>query len=158
MANGQNHALVALFLKPFDRLLHGLAAAAKDALAVAVDVGRDDVAVDFGQGVLDHVIRGQYGGHHAVVVYLDLAHFAPTRRGRFQGVGKGHNAGSNQGGIFAQRVAHHHVGFKAVALQQAQNGDVEREHGRLGDGGLHQVELGLAHLGLIVGVYKKVVG
>ena len=73
-------------------------------------------------------------------------------------MGKGHDAGRDQRAIFAQRVAHHHVRPDAVLAQQLVEGRVHGQHGRLGDGRLHQVALGLLHSRRIGVVHKDVAG
>ena len=55
-------------------------------------------------------------------------------------------------------MAHYHVRIEAVLAQQLVECGIDRQHGRLGDGGLHQVALGLLHGGRIVAVYKDVAG
>jgi hypothetical protein len=127
-------------------------------IGAAVDVGRDDVAVTLLSDCLHLFVRRQNGRHLALVVHADLGHLRAARGRGFQRMGKGHDPGGNQRRVFAQRVAHHHVGLKAVALQQLVDGDVHRQHGGLGDFRLHQVKGGLVDGVGVVGVYKDVAG
>ncbi len=113
----QPHRLIAQGLEDVDRFFHCLAFAADDRLVVAVDVGGDDVATDLGQCLLNELIGRHDGSHPAVVAHADFGHFGAACGGRFQGVGKRHDAGGDQGGVFAQRVPHHHVGVLAVGCQ-----------------------------------------
>ncbi len=78
------------------RLVYGGAGAAKNALAVAVNVGGDDVAIHFFQGGFHHVQGGQHKSHFAVVVYADAGHLAAAGGGGFQVILERHNAGSHQ--------------------------------------------------------------
>jgi hypothetical protein len=53
-------------------------------------------------------------------------------------------------------VAHDHVGREAVVGQQAADGFIQRQHGRLGDLGLHQVEVGLVDGRFVVAINKQI--
>ena len=119
VADRQAQRLVAARLKEVDRRFDGGACAANHALAEAVDVGRYDVAVDLGQRRFDLVEWGLHGGHPAVVAHADAGHFAAAGGGGFQGVGKGHDAGGDQGRIFAERMAHDHVRSKPNCARSA---------------------------------------
>ena len=156
VADRQLHRLVAALLEQLDGLLDGLALAADDRLGVAIDVGRDDVAADLMQRGLDDLVGGQNGGHPAVVVHLDPRHLAPTAGGGFQRFGEGQDAGGHQRAVLAQRVAHDHVGGEAVVGQQPADGLVQRQHGRLGDLRLHQVEVGLIDGRFVVAVNEQI--
>ena len=69
-----------------------------------------------------------------------------------------HDAGGDEGAVLAQAVAHDHVRVDAVLGQQLINGGVHRQHGRLGDGRLHQIEFGLFHGRRVVAVHEDVAG
>ena len=154
----QLHGLVAALLEELDGRFDGFAFAADDGLTGAVDVGRNDIAVDLLKRRLDDLEGSQHGGHPAVVVHLDLGHFAPAPGGRFQRLGEGQDARRYQRAILAQRVAHDHIRLKAIVGQQAADGLVESQHGWLGDLRLHQVEVGLTDGGLVVGIDKQIGG
>ncbi len=102
VADRQLHGLVAAFLEELDGRFNGQALAADDGLAGAVDVGRDDVAVDLLEGRLDDLERSQHGGHPAIVVYLHLGHLAAASGGRFQRLGEGQDARRYQSAVLAQ--------------------------------------------------------
>ena len=156
VADRQLHGLVAALLEQFDGCLDGLALAADDRLGGAVDIGRNDIAVDFGQSRFDDFVGGQDGGHPAVVVHFHPRHLAAASGGGFQRLLEGHDAGGHQRAVLAQRVTHDHVGLEAELGQQAAHGFIQRQHGRLGDLGLHQIEIGLADGVLVVGVDEQV--
>ena len=52
----------------------------------------------------------EHGGHPAVVSHGDARHLAAAGADRFQCVVKGQRAGSDQRSVFAEAVAHRHVG------------------------------------------------
>ncbi len=87
-----------------------------------------------------------------------MSHLAAPRRRRFQSVSKGHNAGHNQRRILAQRMTHDHIRAKTKPFQQPVHGNIHRQHGRLGDFRLHQVEGGFIYGRAVVRVYKNIVG
>ena len=105
---------------------------------------------------LNNLIGGQHGGHPAVVVHFDVGHLPAAPGGRFQCLGEGQHPGGDERAVLAQRVAHDHVGGEAIVGQQPANGLVQRQHGRLGDFGLHQVEVGLVDGRLVVAVDEQV--
>ena len=144
--------------KAGDGRLHGLALAADDCLAVAVDVRRHHVTVNLGQGRLHHIKRGHHRRHPAVVGHADAGHLGTTGGGGLQRLGKGHDPGGHQGRVLAERVAHHHVRVDAVGRQELHHGDVEGEHGGLGDRRLHQLALGLLQHRRVVAIHKQVTG
>ena len=144
VADRQLHCLIAPLLEQFDGRFDGLACAADDGLGVAVDVRRDNVTVHFFQGRFDNFIRSQHSRHPAVIIDLYLRHFATAPGGRFQRFGKGQDARRHQRAVFAKRVTHHQIGLEPVIGEQPANGLVHRQHGRLGDLRLHQVQVGLA--------------
>ena len=158
VADRNGHGAVALGFKLGDGLFNGRTRPANHALAVAVDVRRDHVAVDLPQNFLHLFIGSQHGGHFAIVWHVQVGHFAAARRRRFQGIGKRHNPGSDERRIFAQRMPHHHVRLKAIIGQQGHHGHIQRQHGRLANLGLHQVKIGLHHGRRIVGIDKNVFG
>ena len=158
VAHRQLHRPVAARLKQAYGGLDGLAGSADDALAATVDVGRYHIATHLLQRCLYDFDGGQHGSHLAVVFYLHLAHFAAAGGGRFQALGKRHNAGSGEGGIFAQRVAHDHIRPEAKLRQQAAQRFVHGEHGWLSNFRLHQVELGLIHRGRVTAIDEDVAG
>ena len=60
------------------------------------------------------------------------------------------HTGRDQGAVLAQAVTHDEVGRDPVRLEQAGEGDVDRQHGRLRDLGVHQLGLSLGHrLGVV---------
>ena len=130
-------SLEALGHKAGDGRLDGLALAANDCLAVAVDVRRHHVAVNLGQGGLNNVEGSHHRRHPAVIGHADAGHLGTTGGGSLQRLGKGHDPRRHQGRILTERVAHHHIRVNAVGGQEFHHGDVEGEHGRLGDRRLH---------------------
>ena len=139
-----------------DGLLDRLALAADHRLAVTIDVRRHNVAVDRGQRRLHHIEGGHHRRHPAVVLHADAGHLGATGSGGLQRLGERHDPGGHQGGVLTERVAHHHIRVNAVGRQELHHGDVEGEHGRLGDRRLHQLALGLLQHRRVVAVYKQV--
>ena len=91
-------------------MLDRLAGAADHRLVLAVDVGDDDVAVDRLQDPLDFVQRREHGRHRAVVRHRNARHLAAAGAHGFQRVVQRGAARRNQRAVFAQAVAHRHVG------------------------------------------------
>ncbi len=114
VADGDEAGFVPFSREGGHRLVHSLAGSAKNALAVAVDVGGDDVAVNFFERRFYHVQRRQHEGHFALVFYADSGHFTAAGGGGFQIVLEGHNAGSHQCRVLPQRMPHHHVRLEAI--------------------------------------------
>ena len=112
---------------------------------VAVDVGDHHVAVDRLQDALDLRERREHRRHPAVVRHRDARHLAAARADGFQRVGERQSAGRHQRAVFAQAVAHRHVGPDAVRGQQARQREIDGQHGRLRDRGLAQILFGLGH-------------
>ena len=158
VAHRDAHGPEALRAEAGDGLFHGLACAADHGLAGGVDVGGHHVAVDLLQGCLDHIQGRHDRGHPAVVIHAHLGHFSAPGRRSFQRVGEGHDARGDERAVFAQRVAHDHIRRKAVFAQQLVKRHVHGEHGRLGNGRLHEVHLGLLHRGRISAVHKDKAG
>ena len=116
--------------------------AADDRLRRGVDVGDDDVAVGLGDDLLDLVERREHGGHRPVVLHRQVGHLATAGADGFERGGERQRSGGDQGAVLAQAVAHHEVGHDAVGGEQPGEGEVDRQHGGLGDLGLAQVRLG----------------
>jgi hypothetical protein len=71
-------------------------------------------------------------------------------------VGEGHDVGGNERTVFAQGMAHDYIGGKPVCAQQFIDGRVHSQHGRLGDGRLHEIHFGLLQRSRITIVHKDV--
>ncbi len=125
---------------------------------MAVDVSRHHIAVHPAQDLFDHLKWSEHSRHFAVVFHAHFAHLAAPSRGGLQGFGKGHDAGGDQRRIFTQGVAHHHVRLEAIIGEQSEKSHIESEHGRLGDLGLHQIELGTHHRRRLIFIDEYVIG
>ena len=65
-------------------------------------------------------------------------------------------SGGDEGAVLAEAVAHHEVGHDAVGGEQAGEGEVDRQHGGLGDLGPAQVRLGRGDGVGVAGVDEQV--
>ena len=139
----QRHSVDAGLQENLQRLLDCLALTADDCLALTVDVGDHDVAVDGFQGLLDLLQRCENSRHPAIVSEGHVGHFAATGADRFHRVGKGQSSGGDQRSILAHTVAHRHVRLDAIGGQQPGHGYVGGDDGGLGNGRLAQVVLRL---------------
>ena len=128
-------------LERLDRALDRVGRAADDRLAVAVDVGDDDVAVDGADDPLDLGQRAEHRGHRAVVPHRQVRHLAAAGADGLERGVEGQRTGRDERAVLAEAVAHHHVGVHAVGGEQPGQREVGREHGRLGDLGLQQLLL-----------------
>ncbi len=156
VAHGNAHGPETLLVKACDCLFHGLARAANDGLAGGIDIGCHDVAIDLLDGLPDNIQRRHDRSHPAVVIHADLGHLRTPGGRSLQGVGEGHDVGGNERTVFTQRMAHDHIGDKTVRAQQFVDGRVHGQHGRLGDGRLHEIHLGLLQRGRITIVHKDI--
>ena len=125
-----------------DGRLHGGGGAADDRLGRGVDVGDDDVAVGLGDDPLDLVQRREHGRHRPVVLDREMGHLAAPGADRLERGRERQRPGGDEGAVLAEAVAHHEVGRDAVGGEQPGEGEVDRQHGGLGDLGLAQVGLG----------------
>ena len=116
--------------------LHTGRRAADHRLRGGVEVGDDHVVGDLVEHRLHLVERSEDRGHQAVVAHRHGRHLVPARRHRLQRVVEGHRPGGHECRVLAEAVAHHHVRSDAVGLEQAGEGEIGGEHGRLGDLGL----------------------
>ena len=140
-----------------DGRIHGGGFPADDALYRAVDIGDDDIALD---GFEDAFHLGQWrrdGGHAAVVIGGDFGHFLAAGADHLQGFGQVQDAGSHQGGVFAQAVPDDQVGLESVLGQHPQDRNVHCQHGRLGDLGAAQSQFRLGD-GVFLPIHKNVTG
>src|ERR1035441_7257306 len=128
-------------------LLARLARTAEHRLAVAVDVGDHDVAVDCLQGALDFFQWSKHSGHAAVVVHCHLGHAAAASADGFEGVCKGEGASSYQRSVFAQAVSHGEIWLDAVSGEEADRKEVGCQYGWLSNRGLAQIVFGPGHCG-----------
>ena len=111
---------------------------ADDRLRRGVDVGDHDVAVGLGDDLLDLVQRCEHGGHRPVVLHRQMGHLAAPGADRLERGRERQRPGGDQGAVLAQAVAHHEVGLDAVGGEQSGEGEVDRQHGGLGDLGLRR--------------------
>ncbi len=139
-------------------LRYSLAGAADYHLVGAVDVGGHDIPVDFGKRLLYGVVRRDHRSHPAIVIPAYLGHLSAAGSGGLQRIGKWHDAGRDQGTVFAQGMAHGHIWSEAIFTQELVHSRVHGQHRRLGDGGLHQVVFRLLHDLRVVAVDKEVAG
>ena len=139
-----------------DGPLDGLGLSADDGLAVAVDVGDDDVAVRGVDDLLDLLQRTEHSCHGAVVADVEAGHLVPTGCDSLECGGERQRAGRDQRPVLTQAVAHHHVRSHAVGVQHAGHRQVGRQYGRLSDLGLQKLLVELLDRGRVVGVDEDV--
>ena len=120
----------------FDRV--GLAG--DDRLRGAVLVGGHHIAWNLGQHFDDLLLGGSNARHAAGVVNLDRSHLAPPGADGDEGVFEGHDARRHHRSVLPEGVARDHVGEDPEAGQEAGDGDVDREGGRLRDGRVLQAD------------------
>ncbi len=150
----QHHRLHVALAEHRHRGVHRVAGAADDGLAVAVEVGDDDVARD-GFDDLAHGLEGAEDRRHlAVVGHVDAGHLAPAGAHRQQRVLEGQGPRRHQGAVLAQTVTHDQVRGHAVGLQQPRQGGVHGEDRGLGDLGAAQGGLGVGACLLVVAVHE----
>ena len=138
------------------RGLDGARRAADHRLRHRVDVGDHDVAVARVDHALDLLERAHHRRHRAVVLDLQVRHLAPARAHRFERGLEGQRPGGDQRAVFAEAVAHHHVGPDAIGGEQPLQRQIGGEQRRLRDLGLAQVLLELSDGRLVGGVDEDV--
>ena len=106
-------------------------------------VGGNDVAVRGLKDALNVSERCADRGHEALIVNFHRAHFGATGRGRTKGAVHVHDAGRHQGRVLPKRMACDHVGFEAVVVERTFDGQVRRQHGRLGVFGPLELRFGV---------------
>ena len=94
--------------------------------------------------------------HPAVIGHRDARHLAAAGADGFEGVCKRQGADGDQRSVFAEAVAHGHIGLDAVGVQQARQGQIGREHRRLGDGRLQQIRFGRCQRARIRRIHENV--
>ena len=129
LQNGARHAFC---FKRGHRGLHRLGFAGDDGHLRRVLVGGDDVTVRGLKDALNVSERCADRSHQALIVNFNRAHFGATGSGRAKGAVHVHDAGRHQGRVFAKRMACDHVGFEAVIVEGTLDGQIGRQHGRLG--------------------------
>ena len=158
MTHRERHHLGAVVGEDLHRLAHRIAGASDHGLLAAVDVGGDDVAVDCVEGALDVLDRGKDGSHQPTVFDVDVRHLASAACNSVQRVVVGERPCGNERAVLAEAVTHHHVRVDAVGRQQLREGEVDGQHGRLGDLRFPQLHVALLHRGRVIGVGEDVVG
>ena len=156
VADGQAVDRDAAGAEALDRLVDRVGRTCDDGLAGAVLVRGDDVPGDLGQHFLDHVDVGGDAGHLARIIELDAGHLATARADGEQGLLERHDARGHGGAVLTQGVSRDHVGVDAVAGEQAQDRDVQRQGRRLAVLGAPEGELLL--LGVLAVPEHDVVG
>ena len=131
--------------------------AADDRLAVAVDVGDDDVALYLLKQSFHFFDGCEDRRHQAVVFDRHLGHGMRPRADGLERIGKGQGTGGHECAVFAEAVAHHHVRHDAIGGHHPRERVVGGEHGRLGDFGLPQIVLQLLHRRRVVHIDKDVI-
>ena len=129
--NRNLHGLDAHIGKHFDGVVNGFAGAGDNGLRRAVFVGHGHITADARELGLHAFHGGGDGSHLAVVFHFNFGHYFPAGANGFQAVFKIKNTGGYGGGVFAQAVAHHHVGLNAERRQKAHHRDIGRKHGGL---------------------------
>ena len=136
MRNRDLHRLNAHIGKHFNGVVDGLAVAGDDRLRGAVFVGHGHVTADARKLRLHLFGRRGDRGHFAIVFHLNVGHGFGTGANGFEAVFKIKNARSHRSGVFAQAVAHDHIGFQTKRREQAHHGHIGGQDGRLGHFGL----------------------
>ena len=139
MRHGNLYGLDTHIGKHFNCVINGFASAGNNGLRRAVLVGYRHITADAHQFGLHAFHRGRDRGHFAVVLHFNFGHHFPARANGFQPVFKIKNTGSHGSRIFAQAMAHHHIGFNTERGQQPHHGDIRRQH------------RGLSHFGFLNG-------
>ena len=145
VADRQLDRLVAMLLKAGDGAGDRLAGAPQDDLVGRVDVGEHHVARRGGEHLLDLLGRRHHGRHRARVGELEARHLPAAGADRLERLVERQRARRDQRPVLAEAVAHHEVRRDPVGLEQAGEGEVDGEHGRLGDLGPSQLLLRLGH-------------
>ncbi len=158
VADGNAHGAITAPVEKLNRLRHGVGCPADDALAVAVDVGGDHIAVDLGERFFHRFERRKDRSHPALIAVAGARHLVAAQRGDFQRSRKGEDAGGNERAVFAQRMAHRHVGAETVGAQQLVDGCVHGKHSRLRDGRLHEAPFAGAQGVRVVAIDEEMAG
>ena len=143
MADWQFRNFVASFLKNFHGLRHGISRAADHRLMLTVDIGDYDVALHRFQDSLDFFQGREDGCHLAFVGYSHAGHSTAAGADSFQRILEGQSASSYQCSVFAQAVAHGHIGLNAISGEEAGECEIDSQHDRLSNSGLTQIIFGL---------------
>ncbi len=126
-------------------------------MLVAVDVGDDDIAVDFREDRLDVGQRREHGCHEPVVGHRHLRHLSAPGADRLEGFGEAERVGRDERAVLAEAVAHHHVRVDAIGVEETGEGLVDGEHCGLGDLGLAELLVDRGEAGLVVRVSEDVI-
>ena len=140
--------------RPSDRL----GGAAEHDLMSRVDVGEHDVALGFGDDLLDLRQRRHHRGHRPGVLDPKACHLPPPRADGLERILERERAGADQGPVLADRVTHDQIGSDPVFAQQARERGVDGDHGRLLDLGPAELLLRPRHRRRILRVGEHDVG
>ena len=109
-------------------LVHGTALPRYHRLNMTVLVGRDDVAIDCRENLLDLLQTRHDGGHLPGVVHLEVPHLLPPGGNGLQGILEPHYSRGYERTILSQRMAHHDIRGDAKTFQQPVHARIGRKH------------------------------
>ena len=148
----QRYGLHAFGAEALDRFVDRGALAADHGLFVTVDVSDDEIAVDTREHALNVRQRREDSGHLAVVFHGHVRHFPTTCADRFECLGKRKDTCLHERRVFAEAVAHDHIGLYPVRVKQLRQCSIGSQHGRLRDLGLPECVVGSSDGLIVLGV------